>query len=329
MKKLKLVFMGTPTFTLPSLKLIYNSIHHLGAVVTRPDKPGGRGQKIRLVPAGHWAEEHGVEVARPARMKDRSFLAWLEEKAPDLIVTVAFGRILPPEILNLPPLGCINLHASYLPAYRGAAPIHRAVMEGAPFSGVSVIKLVSELDAGNIIVQEKEPISVFDTTGMLHDRLSERGAALLLKAINVLAEGTAVFTPQDESRATYAHPLQPGEERLDWTLGPLELYNRIRGLNPIPGAFTTFEGKRIKVWRAARPEEGESDRNKLQAVNELPSPGTVLSVGRDSLSVSTGGGGVLNLLELQPAGKKQMDAGAFCCGYRIEPGLRLDGDIDC
>ncbi len=319
MRTLNLIFMGSPTFTLPSLNLLHLSSHRLEALVTPPDKPGGRGRKIRLVPAAEWARKHMVEVAQPSRMKDRSFLAWLEEKNPDLIVTVAFGRILPPEILYLSPLGCINLHASYLPAYRGAAPIHRAVIDGADYSGVTVIELTPELDAGDIILQEKEEISAYDTAGMLHDRLAERGASLLIKAVNALADGTATRTPQDPKQATYAPPLSPDEERLDWNLGALDLYNRIRGLNPWPGAYTTFQGRRIKVWRAARPEE------KQTAGNEQP-PGTVLAAGEDSLTVATGEGGVLKLLELQPAGKRQMDAGSFCCGYRIQPGSRLDGE---
>ncbi len=317
MRTLKLIFMGSPTFTLPSLDLLYLSPHRLDALVTPPDKPGGRGRKIRLVPAAEWARKHQVEVAQPERMKDKSFYAWLEEKCPDLVITVAFGRMLPPEVLHLPALGCINLHASYLPAYRGAAPIHRAVMDGAEHSGVSVIELTSELDAGDIIMQEKEKISPFDTTGMLHDRLAERGASLLLKAVNALAEKMAKRTPQDPGLVTFAPSLRPDEERLDWTLGPLELYNRIRGLNPWPGAYTIFQGRRLKVWRAAWPEE------KQTAGNEKP-PGTVIKVGEDSLTVATGQGGILNLLQLQPAGKRQMDAASFCCGYRIEPGQCLD-----
>lgn len=319
MKSIKLIFMGTPVFALPSLEQLNQSPHHLEALVTRPDSQKGRGRKLSLAPTAEWARQNQVEVARPARMKDRSFLAWLEEKSPELIVTVAFGRILPPEILDLPRLGCINLHASYLPAYRGAAPIHRAVMEGAQYSGVSVIKMVPELDAGDIILQEKEVISDSDTAGTLHDRLAEKGAALLLEAVDALAAGTARPVPQDHGRASFAPPLQPDEERLDWKLGPVELFNRIRGLNPWPGAYTTFEGKRIKVWRAARPE-------KSGAGNRGEEPGTILEAGEGSLTVATGGGGSLKLLDLQPAGKKQMDAGSFCCGYRIEPGRRLDGE---
>ncbi len=319
MKSLKIIFMGTPVFALPSLDAMHSSLHHLEAVVTRPDRPKGRGHRLQLAPAAEWARNKAIDIARPTRMQDRSFQAWLKEKRPDLIVTVAYGRILPPEILNLPRLGCINLHASYLPAYRGAAPIHRAVIEGAQCSGVSIIKLIPELDAGDIIIQEKEPLFLSDTAGTLHDRLAEKGSSLLVRAIDALAEGTAEPVPQDHEQATYAPPLRNDEERLDWNLTPLELFNRIRGFNPWPGAYTTFKGKRLKVWRAAWPEENNSK-------SKGEKPGTILEAGENSLTVATGQKGALTLTELQPAGKRVMDASSFCCGYRIEPGLRLDGE---
>lgn len=318
MKTLKLIFMGTPAFALPSLDLLYKSEHSLNGLVTQPDKTGGRGRKIRLSPAKEWALKHQVEVAQPENLRDHDFLIWLEAKNPDLIVTAAYGKILPPKILGLPALGCINLHASYLPAYRGAAPIHRAVINGEKQSGVSVIELIPQLDAGDIIMQEKEDISPSDTVGMLHDRLALKGAALLLKAIDAFAEGIASPRPQDPEKVTYAPSLRPEEERLDWRLSPIELYNRIRGFNPWPGAYTVFAGKRLKVWEAARPAEKET-------VPLDQPPGTILSVSEGSLSVATGKG-PLTLLYLQPEGKKRMDAGSFCCGYRIEPGQRLDGD---
>lgn len=315
MKALKLIFMGTPAFALPALDLLHLSDHHLAALVTRPDRPSGRGRKVSFAPAKQWALRHGLEVIQPQKINDASFMARLRQIRPDLIITAAFGRILPPHLLHLPPLGCINLHASYLPAYRGAAPIHRAVMEGAPYSGVSIIDLSEELDAGPVIMQEKENISPYDTAGMLHDRLAVRGASLLLEAVEALAGGRARRSPQDPSLATYAPPLGPEDERLDWSCSPGELYNRIRGLNPWPGAYTTHRGKRLKVWQAALPRvEGALD---LQEP-----PGTILALGGNSMTVRAGEG-TLTLLNLQPSGKKAMDAGSFCCGYRISPGERL------
>jgi methionyl-tRNA formyltransferase len=320
LRSLKLLFMGTPAFALPSLNLLDLSPHTIAALVVPPDRPVGRGRKVRLAPTREWALQHGVITAQPDKINDRIFIDWLEEINPDLIVTVAFGRLLPRAVLQLPALGCINLHASYLPAYRGSAPIHRAVIDGAPYSGVTVMHMAPELDAGDIIMQEKEPISKFDTAGMLHDRLADRGAALLLKAVDALAEGSVVRVPQDHSLATYAPPLTADDERLDWNLGTAELYNRIRGLNPWPGAYTTCGDRRIKVWKAAPPEVAEQSSETAASHK----PGTILAVGEASLTIATGDG-ALTLLDLQPAGKKAMDAGSFCCGYRIEPGSCLDG----
>lgn len=314
--------MGTPDFALPSLGLLSLSPHRLEALVAPPDRPAGRGGKTRYAPTKKWALDHGLAIMQPGKLGNGSaFINQLQAIAPDLIVTVAFGKILPPGLLNLPPLGCINLHASYLPYYRGAAPIHRAVIDGADYSGVSVIKMSSVLDGGDIIMREKENISPYDTAGMLHDRLAERGATLLLRSVNAIAAGRAQATPQDHAQATYAPPLEQDDERIDWNQPSLEIYNRIRGLNPWPGAYTTFEGKRLKVWRAARPGSEGADNEKYADKK----PGEILAVGDKSLSVATADG-PLNLLDLQPAGKKAMSADSFCCGYRIEPGQCLDGE---
>ncbi len=318
MKSLNILFMGTPDFALPSLDLLHLSSHRLTAVVAPPDRPAGRGRKVRFAPVKEWASKHRVEIAQPQKMNEESFIAWLKQKQPDLIVTAAFGKLLPSAVLELPPLGCINLHASYLPAYRGAAPIHRAIMEGAEYTGVTVIELTGEMDAGDIIIQEKEQISPFDTAGMLHDRLARRGASLLLKAVDLLASGNAKPVPQDPAKVSFAPPLRPEEERIDWCRPSLEIYNLVRGLHPRPGAYTTCKGRRLKVWSANRPDKstGESPGR---------TPGTVLAVRESSMTVATGDGS-LDLLELQPAGKKPMDAGSFCCGYRVEPGDHLDGE---
>lgn len=306
--------MGTPQFAIPSLELIKKSGHHLTGLVTQPDRAKGRGRKVTFGPAKTWALENDLEVWQPASLKDEDFLTWLREKNPDLIVTVAYGNLLNKTLLELPPLGAINLHASYLPAYRGAAPIHRAVIEGAPFSGVSIIFLTPELDGGAVIMQEKEEITLLDTAGTLHDRLALKGARLLVEAINSMAAGTYTKTAQDPKLATYASPLSRLDERLDWNDSALNLYNRIRGLNPWPGAYTLLCGQRVKVWKAAMVRSGPCHRGEK--------PGTILEVGPDFLTVATGTTPI-TLLDLQPAGKKLMDAGSFCCGYRIEPGVLL------
>lgn len=322
MRDLKIIFMGTPDFALPSLELLSLSPHRLEALVVPPDRPVGRGGKVRYAPTKMWALEQGLTVLQPKKISDRdNFITRLKEKKPDLIVTVAFGRILPPDLLNLPPFGSINLHASYLPYYRGAAPIHRAVIDGAEYSGVTVIKMSPVLDGGDIIMREKEDISPYDTAGMLHDRLAERGASLLLRAINAIAAGRATAEPQKHEHATYAPPLSKDDERIDWNRSALDIYNQIRGLNPWPGAYTTFEGRRLKVWRAARPDSDSLIINKSPGKKA----GEILAVGEDSLTVATPDGS-LTLLDLQPAGKKTMSAGSFCCGYHIEPGHCLDGE---
>lgn len=309
--------MGTPEFALPSLELLYLSPHNISLLVVPPDKPSGRGGKVRFAPTKKWALEKNIPLAQPHKISDHDFLARMENEAPDLLITAAYGKILPPPLLKLPLLGCINLHASYLPFYRGSAPIHRAVIDGSEYSGVSIIKMISELDAGDILMQEKEDISPFDTAGMLHDRLADRGASLLLRTVNALASGVVKAFPQDHERVTYAPPLSPEDEQLNWNRGAEEIYNRIRGLNPWPGAYTFLNGKRIKVWQATRPTGDE--------INPGKAPGTILAVGEDSLTVATGSG-PLTILNLQPAGKKAMDAGSFCCGYRIETGQILAGE---
>ncbi len=318
MKALKIIFMGTPSFALPSLETLELSGHYIEALVVPPDRSFGRGGKERPTPVKEWALERSKEIKQPEKLTENTFLEWIENKAPDLIITVAFGKILPVALLELPALGCINLHASYLPYYRGAAPIHRAIIDGAEFSGVSIIRMSTELDAGDIIIQEKEEITPFDTAGMLHDRLALRGASLLLKAVDALAENAVKALPQDHDRATYAPPLEREDERLIWNNSSVKLYNRIRGLNPWPGAYTIFNGKRLKVWRAARPDP-EKDRRCCDK------PGTIISVGEDYLAVATADF-PLTVTELQPAGKKQMNAGSFCCGYHIKPGHSFNGE---
>lgn len=315
MNSLKLLFMGTPAFALPALELLHNSAHTLAAVVTQPDRLSGRGQVLSYSAVKKWTINNCIETFQPEKLSKDAFLCWLDNLKPDLITTVAFGRMLSRQLLENPPLGCINLHASYLPAYRGAAPIHRAVIEGAEFSGVSIIDLTEELDGGDVYAQEKVAIGPDDTAGILHDRLAVKGASLLLKTINALADGSAVKTPQNRALVTYAPPLGPVDEVLDWNLSAVKLHNRIRGLSPWPGAHTTLRGKRVKIWESMLATATDQFSSRVI-------PGTILSVGKGSLEVATGQGSLF-LTSLQPAGKKQMQAGSFCCGYRIEPGDRL------
>ncbi len=320
MKRLKLLFMGTPIFAIPALEQLCRSRHRLKAVVTQPDRPRGRGRAMRPSPVKEWALKQGIPLLQPARLKDSSFLERVEAAAPDLIVVVAYGLILPEELLELPPLGCINLHASLLPAYRGAAPIERAVMEGADETGVTVMAITPELDAGDIILQERHPIGPADTAGEVSARLSAAGAQLLLQAVDRIAGGKESRRPQDAARATYAPPLTPDEARLDWSGDAVKLCNRIRGLNPLPGAYTTYRGKRLKIWRAVPAADPAACALPRTAV--LP-PGCIAGVEGGRLVVACGGGTFMELLELQPAGKRRIAAADFCCGYRLCVGTRL------
>ncbi len=320
MKALKIIFMGTPLFALPALEQLHRSAHSLEAVVTQPDRPRGRGRAMRPSPVKEWALERGISLLQPARLREGSFIQKVRAAAPDLIAVVAYGLILPEELLQLPPLGCINLHASLLPVYRGAAPIERAVMEGAEETGVTIIALTPELDAGEIILQERHRIAPADTAGEVGERLSEAGAGLLRQAVDQIAAGKARRRPQDHGRATYASPLTAGEGRLDWSESASEICNRIRGLNPRPGAYTTFRGKRLKIWRAA--PSASSAAGVLPRSVALP-PGCVEGVAGGRLTVACGGGTSLDLLELQPAGKKRLPAADFCCGYHLCIGTPL------
>jgi methionyl-tRNA formyltransferase len=315
MPGLRLLFMGTPAFALPALELLHRSAHKISAVVTQPDRISGRGQIINYSAVKKWTLSNVMEIYQPEKLSEESFIAWLGKMQPDLIVTVAFGRLLNSCLLQTPPLGCINLHASYLPAYRGAAPIHRAIMEGSHFSGVSIIDLTEELDGGDIYDQKQEPIYPDDTAGLLHDRLAVSGASLLLKTVNALADGSAVKKPQDPALVSYAPPLVPLDEIIDWNLKAEEIHNRIRGLNPWPGAYTTFRGRRLKIWKSKLAEASRQDER-------VVATGTVYRVNVGSIDVVTGEG-LLTLVDLQPAGKKTMDASAFCCGYQLKPGDRL------
>lgn len=320
MKSLKLLFLGTPAFALPSLEQLSRSGHFLSAVVTPPDRPRGRKGTLQPSPVKRWALEHRLPVLQPAAPGEDSFMREIARLAPDLIVLVAYGKILPAPLLGLPPLGAINLHPSLLPAYRGAAPIERAVLDGAAFTGVTVIDLAPELDAGDIILQERHPISISETAGELAGRLAAAGALLLERAVQQIAAGEARRTPQEHARASYAPPLRREEERLDWSADALTLYNRIRGLNPKPGAYTTCRGRRLKIWRAKPPRSPGEGQGELPA---RAAPGTLTALENGRIFAAAGDGALLELLELQPAGKQRLSAVEYYHGYCASGELRL------
>ncbi|CEP69450.1 Methionyl-tRNA formyltransferase [Moorella glycerini] len=305
---MRLVFMGTPDFAVPSLKALLNSGHEIAGVVTQPDRPRGRGKKLQPPPVKETALAAGLPVSQPAAMKEEEFLTRLQQWQPEVIVVVAFGRILPQEILDLPEKGCINLHASLLPRYRGAAPIHRAVMNGEKETGVTTMWMVPQLDAGDIILQEKLPIGPDATTGEIHDRLAILGAELLVHTLDLVATGRAPRQPQDDALATYAPPLQPDEEKINWERPAGKIYNLIRGLNPWPGAYTLRAGERLKVYGARILDEATTGV-----------PGQVVAVTSEGFVVQAGRGKLL-ITTVQPQGKKIMPADAYLRGYPLATG---------
>ena len=317
MQDLKVLFLGTSSFALPSLRVLAGHLRGL-AVVTRPDRPAGRGKNLLATPVKNEAIKHDLRLFQPEGHAD--LLTVLEKADPHLLVNVAFGMFLNPDILNFPPLGCINLHPSLLPAYRGAAPIQRAIMSGEKTTGVTVLYMVSRLDAGDIILQEKTAIDPLESYGALHDRLAESGSLLLYKALKLVAKGEAPRFPQDENRATYAPIITREEEEIIWTEPAVSIHNLVRSLNPVPGAYTRYRKKRLKIWATSLAGSPEGD---LQRDVSGFSPGTISAVGRDYLELTTGRGG-LRIIELQPEGKKRMSIEDFLKGYRLEAGEKFE-----
>lgn len=308
---MRVVFMGTPDFSVGTLRELVKAGHEVVGVVSQPDKPKGRGKSLMPTPVKEAALELGLPVYQPKKVRDPEFLEVLRELAPEVIVVVAFGQMIPQSILELPPYGCINVHASLLPKYRGAAPIQWAVIDGEPESGVTIMKMDTGLDTGDMITKVVVPIEKDETGGSLFDKLSEAGAKLLVDTLPSLADGTAVYEKQpEESPTPYAAMIQKQLGNIDWKRPAVEIERLIRGLNPWPSAFTKLNGKTLKIWSAQVLNESEKDAAAV--------PGTILSADAQGLCVKTGQG-VLNITELQLEGKKRMDTPAFLRGYAVKP----------
>ena len=308
---MRVVFMGTPDFSVGTLRELVKAGHKVVGVVSQPDKPKGRGKSLMPTPVKEAALELGLPVYQPKKVRDPEFLEVLRELAPEVIVVVAFGQIIPQSILELPPYGCINVHASLLPKYRGAAPIQWAVIDGEPESGVTIMKMDTGLDTGDMITKVVVPIEKDETGGSLFDKLSEAGAKLLVDTLPSIADGTAVYEKQpEESPTPYAAMIQKQLGNIDWKRPAVEIERLIRGLNPWPSAFTKLNGKTLKIWSAQVLNESEKDAAAV--------PGTILSADAQGLCVKTGQG-VLNITELQLEGKKRMDTPAFLRGYAVKP----------
>ena len=311
---MRIVFMGTPDFAVGSLQALCESgKHEILAVVTQPDRPKGRGNKLLQTPVKEYALEQGLTVYQPQKVKNPEFVELLHELQPELIVVAAFGQFLSKEILELPKYGCINVHASLLPKYRGAAPIQYAIIKGEKESGVTIMQMDIGMDTGAMLDKVVVPIAENTTMGELHDALREQGAALLLQVIDKIAAGTAVAEPQDNEQATYATLLDRSMEHIDWSKTAQEVHNLIRGFNPAPSTFTKLpNGKSLKIWGSRM-----TDKNSAAAA------GTVIETGKHSFFVACGEG-VLEITEVQPESKKRMPAQVFLNGRGVQEGDLLD-----
>ncbi|WP_304157657.1 methionyl-tRNA formyltransferase [Phascolarctobacterium succinatutens] len=307
---MRIVFMGTPDFAVGSLQALCESgKHEILAVVTQPDRPKGRGNKLLQTPVKEYALEQGLTVYQPQKVKTPEFVELLHELQPELIVVAAFGQFLSKEILELPKYGCINVHASLLPKYRGAAPIQYAIIKGEKESGVTIMQMDIGMDTGAMLDKVVVPIAENTTMGELHDALREQGAALLLEVIDKIATGTAVAEPQDNEQATYATLLDRSMEHIDWSKTAQEVHNLIRGFNPAPSTFTKLpNGKSLKIWGS-----------KMTDKSSAAAAGTVIETGKHSFFVACGEG-VLEITEVQPESKKRMPAQVFLNGRGVQEG---------
>lgn len=316
--RMKIVYMGTPDFAVETLDAIVKSGHEVALVVTQPDKAKGRGKKLMYTPVKEKALEYNLEVAQPEKVSEEEFLCKLEAISPDVIVVVAFGQILPERILNLPKYGCVNVHASLLPAYRGAAPIQWAVIDGLEETGVTTQLMEKGLDTGDILCQRTLTLAKDETGGSLFDRLAVEGAKVLITTLEQLEAGSVTRTKQDDSKSSYAKKLTKEMGNLDFSKSAVELERLIRGLNPWPSAYTKLDGKMLKIYVADIITE---DEMKEIGTTEQEA-GTIVFVDKKGFVVRCKEGG-LKILNLQLEGKKRMDTSAFLLGYKIEVGQKL------
>ncbi|WP_277584118.1 methionyl-tRNA formyltransferase [Psychrobacillus antarcticus] len=308
-----IIFMGTPAFSAPILRMLVEEGYKVEAVVTQPDRPVGRKKVLTATPVKEEAIQLGLPVIQPNKLKGSDELNQIIALKPDLIITAAFGQILPKELLEIPELGCINVHASLLPAYRGGAPIHQAIIDGQSKTGITIMYMEEKLDAGDIISQSEISIEHTDDTGLLFEKLSAVGSELLKETLPSIIAKTNNQTKQDETKVTFAKNISRELERLDWNNSALQLHNQVRGLHPWPVAYTTLDGQVVKIWKADTISVQTSEK-----------PGTVVKIESDYFVVQTGKSEAIRINELQPAGKKKMSAEDYLRGVGSK--LRI-GDI--
>ena len=310
---MKVIFMGTPDFSVGTLEALIEAGHEVALVVTQPDKPKGRGGKMQYTPVKEVAVAHNIPVYQPKRIREPECIEELRKYNADIMVVIAFGQILPKEILEMTPYGCVNVHASLLPSYRGAAPIQWAVINGEKVSGVTTMQMNEGLDTGDMLLKVEIPLDEKETGGSLHDKLAEAGARLCVETLDALKAGTVTPEKQGDSPTAYAKMLDKHMGKIDWKMSAKEIERMIRGLNPWPSAYTRWNenDKGMKIWEA-EVAEGQTDK----------AAGTVVEVAKDGFFVQTGDG-LLKITALQIPGIKRMDAAAFLRGYQMETGTVL------
>lgn len=312
---MKIIFMGTPDFSVGTLEALVKAGHEVVLAVTQPDKPKGRGKAVSFSPVKEAALVYGIPVFQPRRIREPEAISELRKYEADVMVVVAFGQILPKEVLEMTRYGCINVHASLLPKYRGAAPIQWAVIHGEAVSGVTTMQMDEGLDTGDMIQKTEVTLDAKETGGSLHDKLAAAGAALCVETLEKIENGTAEFTKQGESPTAYARTLDKKIGNIDWNRPAIEIERLIRGLNPWPSAYTMWDGKMMKLWEAEAAEEDTG----LE-------PGTIVRVDKSAFYVQTGKG-ELKILALQIPGKKRMETDAFLRGYHLEEGFVFGSQI--
>lgn len=317
---MNIVFMGTPDFAVGTLETLIGSEHNVIGVVTQPDKPKGRGGKMMFTPVKEAALKAGIDVYQPQKVRDKEFIEVLKSLNPDVIIVVAFGQILPEEILELPKYGCINVHASLLPRLRGAAPIQWSVIDGDKESGVTIMQMDEGLDTGDILLVKKYELDEKETGGSLFDKLASFGGPMILEVLKQAQEGKLNPVKQDDSKHTYAKMLSKATGDIDFEKSAVEIERLIRGLNPWPSAFTHIHGKMLKIWEA--DVLGGDAAEKYDIIDA--EPGHIAYVDKTKMLISTGDG-YLDVLSVQLEGKKRMDTAAFLRGYKVEKGEALNG----
>lgn len=309
MAGLRIIFMGTPDFACPTLTRLIERGEDVIAVVTQPDRPKGRGQKLVPPPVKVIAEKHGIPVLQPLKVRAPEVIAQIRELNPDLIIVVAFGQILPQSLLDIPRHGCINIHASLLPRYRGAAPLNWCLINGEAETGITTMQMDAGLDTGDMLVKRAIPIGPDEDAQSLHDRLSLLGADTIDETLDRLLAGTLIREQQNDSLTCYAPMLKKEDGLIDWSREPQQIGNLVRGLTPWPGAYTSLEGKTLKLY-------------KVSVADGNGKPGEVIAAGKDGIIVACGSGS-LRIEELQLEGRKRLSAPEFLAGCRLEPGSRL------